>query len=87
MSYLRKLASSISKGLGGRRTTLAITDLTHMWDDVVCIASVDEEGPCIRPVRDGGVRRAHLFRDGRPAVYPRARVRLGLAATEIDNGS
>lgn len=33
---------------------LAITDVTHMWSDVVCIAGLTEGLQCIRPVVEGG---------------------------------
>ena len=83
MSYLRKLASSISSALEGPGTTLAITDLTYMWDEEVCIAGVTDDGRCVRPVRQGGVQRSHLYRDARLAVYPRAKVRFDFSPTEI----
>lgn len=83
MSYSRKLASSISSAFDGPGTRLAITDLTYMWDEEVCIAGVGDDGRCVRPIRQGGVQRSHLFRDGRLAVYPRAKVRFDFSPTEI----
>ena len=65
------------------RRTLVITDLTYMWADMVCIAGVDEDGECVRPIIDDGVRQHHLFRDGLLLVYPRARVEFDLSPTEI----
>ena len=64
------------------RRTLVITDLTYMWADMVCIAGVGEDGECIRPIIDGGVRQHHLFRDNLLLVHPRARVEFDLFPTE-----
>ena len=65
------------------RRTLVITDLTYMWADTVCIAGVGEDGECVRPIIDDGVRQHHLFRDKLLLVYPRARVEFELFPTEI----
>ena len=65
------------------RTQLAITDLTHMWGDQVCIAGVDGAGNCVRPVKPNGVRRHDLIKQGTPLIYPRAVVELDLSDTAI----
>ena len=65
------------------RRTLVITDLTYMWADTVCIAGVSEDGECVRPIIEDGVRQHHLFRDSLLLVYPRARVEFDLSPTEI----
>lgn len=51
---------------------ILITDLTTMGEDRVCVAGIDREGTTIRPVFPQGVRRNHLFREGRVLVRPRA---------------
>ncbi len=65
------------------RKRIVITDLTYMWEDQVCIAGADRDGLCIRPVLQDGVKRHHLFRDGRLQVYPRALVELELSPVEL----
>ena len=65
------------------RRTLVITDLTYMWADMVCIAGVGEDGECVRPIVEDGVRQHHLFQDGLLLIYPRARVEFDLYPTEI----
>ena len=42
------------------RELLAITDVTEMWGDMVCIAGLTEKLECIRPVTDGGVHMESL---------------------------
>jgi hypothetical protein len=60
------------------RKRLVITDLTYMWDDEVCIAGVDRDGNCVRPVTPSGVNRSQLFQDGRLVIHPRALVEFEL---------
>ena len=62
---------------------LVITDLTYMWDDEVCIAGVDREGNCVRPLTPEGVRRSHLFRDGQLMLYPGALVEFDLSPVDV----
>ena len=64
--------------------TLVITDLTHMSGDMVCIAGVDRDGACFRPVADGGVRLHHLYYHGKLVVHPRALVSFDLSPTETE---
>ena len=64
------------------RRTLVITDLTYMWADEVCIAGIGEDGECVRPITEDGVRRHHLFRDGLLLIYPRAKVEFDLLPME-----
>ena len=82
MSGIQALASSISSGGRARRTILVITDLMFMWAHEVCIAGIDGQGRCVRPVTVGGVKRQHLFRDGRLVVFPGSRVQFDLSPTE-----
>ncbi len=79
MSVLQRLASFISRFWGVTPKTLVITDLTYMWGDEVCIAGVDSEGNCVRPIVQGGVRRHQLFNSGRLEVHPRAKVQFDLS--------
>ena len=83
MSYFQRFASFISRDWGSTRKTLVITDLTYMWADVVCVAGLDEEGHCVRPITPDGVRQHHLFRQGCLVVYPRAKVEFVLSPAEI----
>ena len=53
-----------------------------MWEDVVCIAGVNPELECIRPVTDDGVRIWTLYRDGKPAIFPGAKLWFDLSPTE-----
>ncbi len=62
---------------------LAITDLTEMWADQVCIAGVTRSLECIRPVTDSGVRLWSLYKNGKPIVYPGAKIWLNLSPAEI----
>ena len=52
------------------RQLLAITDVTLMWEDMVCIAGVTQDLRCIRPVADGGVRIWTLYKSREPIIYP-----------------
>jgi hypothetical protein len=54
-----------------------------MWADEVCIAGLDDDGNCVRPVIDGGVKQHHLFKQGRLAIYPRAKVEFELSPVEV----
>ena len=83
MGLLQTLASFISSQRGTTRKTLVITDLTYMWGSEVCMAGLDEQGNCVRPVTPGGVRRYQLFQGGRLAVYPRARVQFDMSPAQI----
>ena len=62
---------------------LVITDLTYMWDDEICIGGVDRDGNCIRPVTPEGVRRSHIFRDGKLIAYPSALVEFDLSPVSV----
>ena len=64
------------------RRTLTITDLTQMGNGV-CIAGIDGQGNCVRPVVRGGVRKQHLFRGDRVSIYPRANVEFDLSDAKI----
>ena len=65
------------------RRLLAITDVTHMWSDMVCIAGLTEELQCIRPVVDGGVRIWTLYKSREPVVFPSAKVWMDLSPARI----
>ncbi len=65
------------------RELLAITDVTNMWSDTVCIAGVTEKLECIRPVIDGGVGVWNLYKSGKPVIYPGAKVWMNLSTTDI----
>ena len=60
------------------RKTLIITDVTEMRDDEVCVAGIDEDGICVRPVVPGGVRLHHLYNQGSAVVVPGRKVELEL---------
>lgn len=64
------------------RRTLTITDLTQMGNGV-CIAGIDGQGNCVRPVVRGGVRKQHLFRGRNIVIYPRAVVEFDLSGTNV----
>ena len=66
------------------RELLAITDVTHMWEDVVCIAGVTQDFRCIRPVTDGGVRIWCLYKDKKPIIYPGSKVWMDFSEAEIN---
>ena len=66
------------------RELLAITDVTYMWEDVVCIAGVTQDFRCIRPVTDGGVRIWTLYKSKRPIIYPGSKVWMGFSEAEIN---
>lgn len=65
------------------RKLLTITDVTHMWSDVVCIAGLTEDLRCVRPVVDGGVRIWSLYKSGDPVIFPSAKVWMDLTPAEI----
>ncbi len=64
------------------RRTLTITDLTQMGNGV-CIAGIDGQGNCVRPVVRGGVRKQHLFRGRHIVIFPRAVVEFDLSGTRV----
>lgn len=66
------------------RKTLWITDLTQMQLDRVCIAGLDENGMCTRPVLLGGVHDYHLSREGEVIIRTRARVRFQLTRCPVE---
>ena len=66
------------------RKTLIITDVTEMRGDEVCVAGIDEVGLCIRPMLRGGVRRRHLFSQGRAIVVPGRKVEFNLTDIKVD---
>ena len=66
------------------RELLAITDVTHMWEDVVCIAGVTQDFRCIRPVTDGGVRIWSLYKRKKPIIYPGSKVWMDFSEAEMD---
>lgn len=65
--------------------TLSITDVTEMQADRVCIAGLDDEGVCIRPVLPGGVRLHHLYQDYQIIVRPRARITFDLVPCPVES--
>ena len=65
------------------RKLLAITDVTHMWGDMVCIAGLTEDLQCIRPVVDGGVRIWSLYKSREPVIFPSAKIWMDLTPAEI----
>ena len=83
MTFLKALGSYISNVMGVSGRMLVITDLTLMSADEVCIAGVDGDGKCIRPVTPSGVKRHQLFQRGRLAVYPRAKILFDLSPAPI----
>ena len=66
------------------RKSLVITDLTHMSDDMVCVAGVDREGACVRLVAAGGVRLHNLYYHGELVIRPRALVSFDLSPAEAE---
>lgn len=62
---------------------IVITDLTYMWEDEVCIAGMGRDGNCIRPLTREGVKRDHLYRNGRLIVYPGALVEFDLTPVSL----
>src|SRR4030042_2631374 len=59
--------------------TIVITDLTKMQGDRVCIAGLDRDGKCIRPIikRFGeDITRSHLYIGDKLVIRPRAKVRF-----------
>ena len=65
------------------RELIAITDVTEMWASQVCIAGVTPKFECIRPVIEGGVQLWDLYRDGKPIIYPGAKVWMDFSPAEI----
>ena len=65
------------------RELIAITDVTHMWGDQVCIAGVNKDLKCIRPVIEGGVLVWDLLRGGKPVIFPGAKVEFDLTPTDV----
>ena len=65
------------------RELLAITDVTLMWEDMVCIAGVTQDLRCIRPVADGGVRIWSLYKSKKPIIYPGSKVWMDFSESEI----
>ncbi len=66
------------------RELIAITDVTTMRGGQVCIAGVNRDFKCIRPVLDRGVTVWNLFKDGESIIYPSAKIELDLTPTDID---
>lgn len=65
-----------------QRHLLTITDLTKMSGDRVCIAGIDSDGVCIRPVLPPpGILRKHLQAEDRTAIKPRAKIEFELLPT------
>ena len=83
MSFLQTLASSIRSFWDVNTKTLVITDLTFMSADEVCIAGIDEQLTCVRPVVPHGIRRRQLFGSGRLIIFPRAKVAFDLSPAPI----
>ena len=83
MSFLQTLASSIRSFWDVNTKTLVITDLTFMSADGVCIAGIDEQLTCVRPVVPHGIRRRQLFGSGRLIIFPRAKVAFDLSPAPI----
>ncbi len=64
--------------------TLAITDLTHMSGDLICVAGIDRDGVCVRPVAERGVRLYDIYYHGLLVVHPRALVSFDLSPTQTE---
>ena len=61
------------------RRSLAITDLTRMQEERVCVAGYDVDGNCVRPVSPPpGIKESTLYSRGRPIVFPFALVEYNL---------
>ncbi len=55
-----------------------------MQGERVCIAGIDPDGQCIRPVLPSpGVLRSHLFQQNRVVLFPRAEVELDLFPANV----
>ena len=65
------------------RKLLPITDVTHMWSDVVCIAGLTEHFQCIRPIVDGGVRIWTLYKSSDPVIFPSSKIWVDLSPAQI----
>ena len=65
------------------RELIAITDVTEMEGDQVCIAGVTQDLECIRPVVKGGVRLWSLYENRRPVIYPSAKVWMDFSTAEV----
>ena len=65
------------------RELIVITDVTTMRGGQVCIAGVNRDFKCIRPVLEAGVTVWNLFKDGESIIYPSAKIELDLSSAEI----
>ncbi len=65
------------------RKLLAITDVTHMWSDIVCIAGLTEDLQCIRPVTEGGVRIWSLYKSKAPVIFPSSKIWIDLSPAQV----
>ena len=65
------------------RRHVTITDLTRMSGDQVCVAGIDDEGTCVRPVTQGGVTESHLYQEDRLVIRPRAVVEFDLTSARL----
>lgn len=65
------------------RELIAITDVTEMWASQVCIAGVTPKFECIRPVVEGGVQQWDLYQDGKPIIFPGAKVWMDFSSARI----
>ena len=64
------------------RKLLTITDLTRMKGGHVCIAGIDSDGVCVRPVLPPpGLFHEHLQVEGRTVIKPRAKIEFELRPT------
>ena len=54
-----------------------------MWGDQVCIAGVNKELKCIRPVIEDGVLIWDLLRQGKPVIFPGAKVEFDLTPADV----
>lgn len=66
------------------RELIAITDVTEMWSDQVCIAGVNQKLDCIRPVIEGGVYIWDLYQDRKPIIFPGAKVWMDFSPADIN---
>ena len=49
----------------------------------MCVAGVDEQGKCVRPVMTVGLRRRDLSQAGRLIIYPGAKLQLALSPAKV----
>lgn len=63
---------------------MAITDVTRMRGQHVCVAGCTAEGVCIRPVRFEGLTEPWLYRRGEVVIRPFAVVTLDLESMSSD---